>query len=378
MSLSCDRMKITMILFGFFPSDVRVRKEAISLMKSGYQLKILCCAEKNALNRYNSISIPRVGVPSEWDGKMTPIQLIKFWIYSFRYLLLYSDFDVLHCHDLTGLPPAVCYKILFPKTKIIFDSHEVYPDQVMEKFGKLIGIPFLMLEKFCIKFVNMTIGISKPQEELMRNRYRITNFLYLPNYPSKDEFFNEEKPPNEKIIIVYSGVIIPDRGYEQLVEAIAILSRSRDNFIVKLIGDGPLRQKIEKEVERKGLTSFIDIIGSVHYTKVRDYLNSADIGIALYHPTPMTTYGLSNKVFEYICCELPIIFPYRKANAYYLKKIGAINVNPYSPQDIAEKIDFLITHPEIRANMKKAEKDLASKCVWETIENKLIDLYSQI
>jgi glycosyltransferase involved in cell wall biosynthesis len=371
-------MKITMLLFGFFPSDVRVRKEAVTLMESGHQLKVLCCAEKDGLTNFGSIKIPKVGVPSEWGGKMTSIQLIKFWIYSFRYLLLYRDFDVLHCHDLTGLPPAVCYKIFFPKTKIIYDSHEIYPDQVMEKIGKLVGFSFLMLEKFCIKFANRTIGISKPQEELMRNRYNIEDFLYLPNYPTKIEFFREEKPPNEKITIVYSGAILPDRGYEQLVKAIAILHRKRDDFIVKLIGDGPLRRTIEKEVEVRGLTSCIEIIGSVHYSEVRDYLNSADIGIALYHPTPVTNYGLSNKVFEYIRCELPVIFPYRRANAYYLKKIGGINVNPYSSKDIAEKIEFLITHPEIRETMRKAEKDLASKCVWESIEKHLVELYSNI
>ena len=371
-------MKVKMILFGFFPSDVRVRKEALTLVKGGHRLTVVSCNEESSIDSFHSIKIFRVGKVSNWKGKMSIRQLLKFWILSFHHLISTRNFDILHCHDFTGLLPGVCYKLFFPSMKIVYDSHEIYPDQVIEKIGKLVGIPVLIMEKFCMKFVNNVIGISKPQEELMKERYGIHEFLYLPNYPTKNEFFWEEMPPNKKTTIIYAGGILPDRGYEQLVDAVAILSKNRDDFIVKLVGDGPLRQKIAKEVELKGLTPFIEIIGFVHYSKVRDILNSADIGIGLYHPTPVTNYGLSNKIFEYIICELPLIFPYRRANAYYLKKVGGIHVNPHSSEDIAEKLEYLITHPEIRRNMKKASRNLASRCVWEAIEDQLLNLYSEI
>ena len=91
---------------------------------------------------------------------MTATQLLKFWILSFRYIISNRTFDVLHCHDLTGLPPAVWYKFFFPRIKIIYDSHEIYPEGVREKLGSLVAMPFLMLEKFCLKFVTKIIGIS--------------------------------------------------------------------------------------------------------------------------------------------------------------------------------------------------------------------------
>lgn len=367
-----------MLLFGFFPSDVRVRKEAFSLSNIGHKIRIVCCDEKNSLRSYNSISIPRVGKPSEWEGKMTAIQLLKFWIYSFRYLLSWRDFDVLHCHDLTGLPPAIWYKFFFPRTKIIYDSHEIYPEAVEEKKGSLVKFFFLMLEKFCIKFVKSVVGVTKPQREFMKRRYRIKNFLILPNFPMKTEYFAGQKPVNKIMKIVYAGGIHRNRGYEQLVEAVSILKGKREDFIVELVGDGPHRTTIEEMVRRKGLESFITFIGSVHYSQVKDYLNNADIGIALYQPTPNCDYSISNKIFEYIVCELPLIYPYYKGSTFYLKRVGGINVDPTSPKDISRKMDFLLSHPEVRNRIQKAEKEFTPNVLWESIEEKLVDLYKTI
>jgi glycosyltransferase involved in cell wall biosynthesis len=371
-------MKITMLLFGFFPSDVRVRKEALSLSNFGHKISVTCCAEKNEQEEYQSIEIPRVGEASDWEGKMTSKQLLKFWIYSFHHLITRRDFDALHCHDLTGLPPAIWFKFLFPKTRIIYDSHEIYPEAVLEKQGFLAAYVFLLLEKFAIKFVNKIIGISLPQQEIMEKRYNIKNFLFLPNFPMKTEFFVGRKSKNEKLKIIYSGGIHRNRGYEEIVEAVNILKDKQDKFVVQLLGDGPHRSKIEKMIKDKNLEELIEVIGSVHYTEVKNFLNSADIGIALYQPTPNNYYGLSNKVFEYTLCGLPLIYPYYAGCSYYLKKIGGINVNPTSPRDIAQKIDFLIENPEVRETMRKAGEKLAPLLVWESVEKDLLDLYDTI
>ena len=77
-------------------------------------------------------------------------------------------------------------------------------------------------------------------------------------------------------------------------------------------------------------------------------------------------------------CELPLIYPYYKGSSFYLKKIGGINVDPTSPEDIARKINFLINHPEIRDKMREAEKAFAPEVFWESIEEKLVDLYKNV
>lgn len=368
-------MNVTMILFGFFPWDTRVRKEALTLSKAGHKVQMVCCSNSDTSTSFHSIRIQRV---SDWKGKMTLKQLLTFWLKSFYYLISNRNFDVLHCHDLTGLPPAVLYKFLFPRTKIIYDSHEIFPDMTWEKLGKLVGFPAILLEKFSLRFVNKIIGVSLPQKELMQKRYNIRQFFFLPNFQSEKEFFATEKPSNEKLIIIYSGGIHKDRGYEQLVEAIEILRHRQIDFIVQLVGDGPLRNKIERMVKRKKLEQSIEFVGAVPPTMVRDYLNKADIGIALYQPIINNYYSLSNKLFEYLVCGVPMIYPYYKGSSMYLEMIEAVGVNPTSPKSIARKVEFLITHPEKRERMRQLALDHASQFTWEQLEDTFLEFYKAI
>jgi glycosyltransferase involved in cell wall biosynthesis len=162
------------------------------------------------------------------------------------------------------------------------------------------------------------------------------------------------------------------------VEAAGILKQKRDNFVIQFVGDGPFRTAIEDMVKKNRLESHFEITGHIHFSEVRNYLINADIGIALYQPTPNNYFGLSNKIFEYIICELPVIYPHYKGCISYLKEIGGIHVNPTLSSDIARKIEYLITHPEVGEEMRRAERILAPKIVWESIETKLIDLYDTI
>ena len=77
-------MNITMVLFGLFPSDTRVRKEALTLSKAGHKVHVVCCANSDIATDFKSIRIQRVSV---WKGKMTSRQLITFWLKSFYYLI---------------------------------------------------------------------------------------------------------------------------------------------------------------------------------------------------------------------------------------------------------------------------------------------------
>lgn len=368
-------MNITMVLFGFFPSDVRVRKEALTLATNGHRMAVLCCAEEDSTEIFHSIEIPRVGQPSDWKGRMTPKQLLKFWLLCFIYLLKRRNFDVLHCHDLTSLPPAVWYKIIFPRTKIVYDCHEFYPDAISEKLGKHIGFPFFLLEKLCLNFVSKIIGISIPMREIMKKKYGIRDFLFIPNFPTKTEFFIGEKRSDEKLIVIYAGGIHRNRGYEELVEAVEILSKKRVDFVVLLLGGGPLYHTIEKMVWERNLRNFIELLGPVHFTKVRNYLINADIGIALYKKTKNSRYGLSNKIFEYICCGLPLIYPFFEGSILYLRTVGAVNVDPSSPTDIARQIELLLSDSGLRNSIRNRELALAPQVTWESIEGKLLSLY---
>ena len=139
-----------MILYKDFISDTRVQREAIFLAQSGIEIEVINCNspkdKKANVNYYKRIK-NNVIMQVQPKKRETVKSLLKFWFLAFHYLIKEKKTpNVIHAHDLTGLPPAVLYKILFPKVKLIYDSHELFPEAAKDKLNKFYWLLFLILE----------------------------------------------------------------------------------------------------------------------------------------------------------------------------------------------------------------------------------------
>ncbi|MHA1921524.1 MAG: hypothetical protein ACTSVP_00505, partial [Candidatus Heimdallarchaeota archaeon] len=100
-----DKTRIMMPLYGYFPSDPRVRKEVLSLVKNKKNEIEIICIDADTIHT----KIPRTKiVPLMSSGKKRKREsvfgLIKFWILTTLYLLRQEKGYVIHAHDLTALP----------------------------------------------------------------------------------------------------------------------------------------------------------------------------------------------------------------------------------------------------------------------------------
>ncbi len=104
--------------------------------------------------------------------------------------------------------------------------------------------------------------------------------------------------------IVFSMVAAMNRemkGHLDLIRAIdkAIESQAQ-NFIFKLVGDGPLRESIEAEVIRLNLSKYVDFVGE--QANVIPLLQVSDVLVV-----PSHTEGISNAILEAMAMGLPVI-----------------------------------------------------------------------
>ena len=121
--------KIKMILGNSFKSDIRVLKEARTLVQNGYEVEVLAWDRENELlnkeyEEIDGIKIKRFFPKAKYgSGKKQIFSFIKF-IFEVKKYLKNKEFDYLHCHDLDGL--IVGYVIKKEKHKLIYDSHEFF------------------------------------------------------------------------------------------------------------------------------------------------------------------------------------------------------------------------------------------------------------
>src|SRR5207237_6888063 len=99
--------------------------------------------------------------------------------------------------------------------------------------------------------------------ELLRERcpdsarkiHRVYNGMDLANFPEAGDSVPGYRSPNEPILILTVGRLVPFKGFGYLIEACAELVSRGCDFRCEIVGDGPLRQTLAQQIDRMQLNT---------------------------------------------------------------------------------------------------------------------------
>lgn len=83
--------------------------------------------------------------------------------------------------------------------------------------------------------------------------------------------------PLDGIILMAAGRLTWAKGYEDLIQALAILVKEDDRICCLVAGDGELRESLKTLIEQMGLTQHIILLGHLSRQKVLSLIASCDI-----------------------------------------------------------------------------------------------------
>src|SRR4029077_14590342 len=81
--------------------------------------------------------------------------------------------------------------------------------------------------------------------------------------------------PTARILSV--GRLVSFKGFEHLIAACAELTRRGLDLTCEIVGDGPLRENLQAEIDKANLSSRIALLGSLSQGAVFEKLRAADI-----------------------------------------------------------------------------------------------------
>ncbi|MHC5730029.1 MAG: glycosyltransferase, partial [Nostoc sp.] len=108
---------------------------------------------------------------------------------------------------------------------------------------------------------------------------------------------------------------IPRKRPQDLVKAFA--KANIPNSYLVLVGDGPLRDSLEAEVDQLGIAERVRFLGLVNYSRLPEVYVSSDL---LVHPAEWEPYGLP--VNEAMVCGVPVVVSDRVGAGYDLVQEG--------------------------------------------------------
>lgn len=68
--------------------------------------------------------------------------------------------------------------------------------------------------------------------------------------------------PENRIVIGTGARLVREKGLEHLLDAAALLARTRDDFAMVIVGDGPLKQDLERKARANGLHGRVSFLGA--------------------------------------------------------------------------------------------------------------------
>lgn len=287
------------------------------------------------------------------------------------------DSDIYHLHD----PELIPVGLLLKKRgkKVIFDSHEDFPKQLLNKpylnrtLLRIISKFFSISEKICCKKFDFIFTATPSIKEKFLSINK--NSIDINNYPIIGELSTNTQWENKNDEVCFVGSISSIRGIKELTQALMKAP------IIRLNLAGSFNDKnFENEVKKSKGWSQVNELGHLNRKKVQEVFSKSKAGIVTFHPVLNHIDAQPNKMFEYMSAGIPVIasdFPlWRKI--IIANKCG-ICVNPRNPNEITNAINFIIENPTEAMKMgKNGRSAVLKKFNWAIEEEKLLKAYQKL
>lgn len=353
--------------------DVRIfYKECVSLAKAGYDVYLVAQGES-----YEEEGVHVVGVDKQTGSRLSRMLFTTKNVYI---AALSIDADIYHIHD----PELLMYAIRLIKKgkKVIFDSHEAYAAQILEKKyipQRLRIIIANIYKTYEFHVVKQLDAVIIPCTIGGQNVFSFAKkTVYIDNTPLISELANEyqERDISDYRSICYIGSLTYDRGIIFLIEAAykaGVKLILAGNFMPPSFGDEVRNMPDYKIVEYKGY---------LHRKGIINVYRESAIGMCTLLNVGQYNKGdnFPTKVYEYMSMGLPVVLTDSPFARRVLEKYEfGICVQPDNSDDIASAINYLINTPVIAKQMgENGRKAISELFNWKIEEVKLLELYQEV
>jgi len=311
-------VEIVMLLQEYFPSDVRVWKEATALTKAGYAVKVICLKNENqkSFEEIEGIGVRRVNLTKKRGNKLRYVYEYGAFYYlakrELSSLLRESVPDIVYVHNLPDFLVFAAAKAKRKGSKIVLDMHEIMPEFYMSKF--LIGashpvIRFLKyVERKSLRYADQVITINNALKRRFELRSRPERDIAIVMNTVSDEVFPRvERQKQEKFIAMYHGTLTKTYNLEFAIRALPPILGALGDFEFHIYGNGTELSNLKNVVQELGLTTCVLFKGTIEYKKVPQAMASASLGIIPLQRDVMLDLSFSNKLAEYVHMGLPVL-----------------------------------------------------------------------
>lgn len=212
------------------------------------------------------------------------------------------------------------------------------------------------------------VANSKGLQELAKKTaHRLgMDVKYIPNGVNDNEFFPDpEKASSLKLKLIFVGRLTEQKGVTFLIQAIQALKGAVQCDIV---GDGPLRESLENEVNDRGLKDSITFHGWIARSELATFYQKADVFVL-----PSYEEGMPNVILEAMASGLAIVATDIGGNEELVDQ--GVNGFLYTDHSqLASLLQKFIDNPSLSKEFGLASASKSQTFSWKLVAEKYIQL----
>lgn len=149
----------------------------------------------------------------------------------------------------------------------------------------------------------ISLGIEPSRLHVIPNGVNVT--LFRPGPPDLE--VRAHWGLREGPVLGYVGGLRPWHGVEALPMLLDQLAPQYRGLRLVIVGDGPLRSEMERDLQKLGLTRCVVFTGALPHEEVPKLIRQFDVALAPYPRLDHSFYFSPLKLFEYMACGIPVV-----------------------------------------------------------------------
>jgi teichuronic acid biosynthesis glycosyltransferase TuaC len=212
----------------------------------------------------------------------------------------------------------------------IVDAHFVYPDGLAAiLLGRMLHLPTVVSARgtdinmypslrlirpqirWTLKNAAGAIAVCKPLGDEMRSLVGpVRDVAVIGNGVDPTRFFPVDREearkqlglPLDSRIAIAVGSLIPRKGYQFLIPAVAKIRKQFPDLHLYIVGEGDHRSELERMIQALDLVGCVDLRGNCPNTQLRAWYSAADISCLV-----SSREGWPNVLLESMACGTPAV-----------------------------------------------------------------------
>ena len=380
-----------MLAYTDYLHDVRVRREAESLVKNGFEVDCLCLRGKKQcrFERVNRVNLYRLPLSKYRGSSKMMYLLVYLWFFVLSFLAvskchLKRRYHVIQYHT---LPDFIIFSGIIPKlfgAKLVLDMHEIMPEFYMSKFGlemSNLSVKVLkLLEKISVSFAHAVIVINDPIKRLLLERCKSkSDITVVMNTADESLFISDRRERSDKsngFIAMYHGTLTELYGVDIAIRAIAKLKDKIPGLQFRIFGSET--ERLKELADELGLSKNVAFIGRVNLEAIPKYIEEADIGVISIVKDGFIDLSFSNKLAEYVSMKIPVIATRLRSTLEYFTDDAISYFESRDTDDLASRILELYMSPQKRLLQAERAYQQYQKIRWAVMEKRYIGLIDSL